>query len=88
MDRKCPGKALALSMGKVWFANWDQDAWCTSDESTYTEATPFVGEFTLHKGTKSGRACTQQWPWEDSQCCSGHCGAYWKNWYSLGYKCD
>lgn len=80
MNRKCPGKALGLSMGKVFFQEFDQARWCTSDDSRYQEATPFVDEFTLRADLKSrGASCdNKEWyeVWqadESEECCSGSC---------------
>lgn len=51
MDRKCPGKTLAFAMGRAWFEQWNQKAWCydSDQKSQYKEATPFVDDFVLRK---------------------------------------
>eukprot|EP00588_Corethron_pennatum_P035881 CAMPEP_0194341486 /NCGR_PEP_ID=MMETSP0171-20130528/89913_1 /TAXON_ID=218684 /ORGANISM="Corethron pennatum, Strain L29A3" /LENGTH=553 /DNA_ID=CAMNT_0039106861 /DNA_START=28 /DNA_END=1690 /DNA_ORIENTATION=- len=76
MNRKCPGKNLALVMGRVWFEEWDQGRWCTRDDSKFIGSTPFHEEFTLRSNLKrSGSACTRRWFWqsESEECCSGQC---------------
>ena len=95
MNRVCPGKTLALQMGKAWFTAWNQGAWCTSDRPEYAEATPFAKtEFTLRKKSKTcgncvlngksgGSSCSN-----DSECCSGSCN-YRNPLHNCGWRgCD
>jgi hypothetical protein len=56
MNRVCPGKELALEIGKVFFEEFDKDLWTSSESITFTRATPFVSSFTLHtKSTTTSR---------------------------------
>lgn len=58
MNRKCPGKNLALTMGKIWLEEFEQDRWCTTDDSKYIKTTPFVEDFTLRvKESNQDRKC-------------------------------
>jgi len=47
MNRICPGKELALMIGKTFFEEFDKDLWTTSDSISWKVSTPFVGSFTL-----------------------------------------
>eukprot|EP01061_Rhynchopus_euleeides_P024820 TRINITY_DN399_c1_g1_i13.p1 TRINITY_DN399_c1_g1~~TRINITY_DN399_c1_g1_i13.p1 ORF type:complete len:524 (+),score=214.72 TRINITY_DN399_c1_g1_i13:233-1573(+) len=51
MNRVCPGKALALQLGKAWLQQWDQDAWAVEGEekSNYKMVAPLVDSFVLRR---------------------------------------
>ena len=96
MNRACPGKLLGIAMGQAWFDVFDQDAWCTNDETNYKEATPFVDEFTLIKptcpgqckrGIANGQSCSPNM-FGESACCDGSCNMQW-GWHNCGWRgCD
>jgi hypothetical protein len=88
MNRNCPAKQLALQMGKAFFTEWDQEGWCTRDNSKYQEATPFVDPFTLFRGRRTGHSCSPRpMPWQTSECCVGSCSWEWSGWFRGSFKC-
>jgi len=50
MNRDCPGKSLALMIGTMFFEEFDQSLWKTTDSISWKSTTPFVGTFTLSSG--------------------------------------
>lgn len=91
MNRKCPGKDLALQFGKIFFEEFDQDRWCTADNVKYTKTVPFFDDFTLRSDLKpEGASCTKKilpWRWRESECCSGRCKFSHMSGFRLEYKC-
>eukprot|EP01061_Rhynchopus_euleeides_P008170 TRINITY_DN171_c2_g1_i3.p1 TRINITY_DN171_c2_g1~~TRINITY_DN171_c2_g1_i3.p1 ORF type:complete len:1111 (+),score=146.06 TRINITY_DN171_c2_g1_i3:105-3437(+) len=48
MNRKCPGKALALALGKAWLKNWKQSEWqVVGSPATYKYMSPYIGSYVL-----------------------------------------
>merc|ERR1712187_800441 len=51
MNRKCPGKSLALVIGTMFFEEFNRTKWRTHDSIGWKGTTPFVGSFTLTSGS-------------------------------------